>query len=350
MSLYRVESGLIFDDQFNGDSGIWELSPPADCQIADGQMLLRHSQYETTALFELPNEPTVLFEVTADYTPMEMCDEGGIVIWKDGTRKLEFLETVDTTSEEYSRWRAWKKQSNWFFSADRGSGWETIDNGPLSAIKAGIVLKNKQKPGYQQLIVKRAIVCKGKSIKIGDLEQGFQVKISDHQGLVLCEAVVQAEMSGVEMELPSAHIYGYIDVYDSDNRLVVSMGALDLYGGDIFCLGTKLQVRWNEQELKRAENNHLGTMYDNQIEVEMDMYNPSDSITATNVIVKIAEYAGKFGYEWVDIALDGVSYAKELIIEQLLPQQTVSFFVKVIRRGFQFQLEPGRFFIHITHL
>lgn len=102
VSIYRLESGLIFDDKFELIDSRWELSPPSYFSQSEQGLVISHSENDTMMLFDIPNYDTLLFEVTSDYTPEETCDEGGIVIWKDASYKLEFLETKGDTTENFS--------------------------------------------------------------------------------------------------------------------------------------------------------------------------------------------------------------------------------------------------------
>ncbi|MFC7561300.1 hypothetical protein ACFQY3_23745 [Paenibacillus farraposensis] len=146
MGIYKKWSGLIFDDTFQSGEihSRYQISPTTACTLNTGlqQLIMSHTEQETMLLFDAPkDEPTLLLEVTADYVPIAYGDEGGIVIWQDGYHRLEFLESRDTTTREYSRWRAEKKGNQWTFYANRGLGWELFDSADLVAEKIGILLK-----------------------------------------------------------------------------------------------------------------------------------------------------------------------------------------------------------------
>jgi len=398
MGLYRKQSGLIFDDTFAELNARWQLSPssavyldvqypnsptPVDVTPATptpsdptpqeptpatptpvtpamptpvvSQLVLAHSDQDTMVLFDLPqNEHELLLQVTADYVPTKAGDEGGIIIWKDGYFKLEFLESLDTTTREYSQWRAHKIGTRWEFSADRGSGYELFDSAFLDATKAGVILKNPYEDGYEPLRLDRVILCRGTKVSVGNLGPGYTVYLCDENGYEVRSLVVPPEHSGVEFELPTIPFTGMIRVFDVGNVFLSSIGPTVMYGGDIFLLGTDLEVWWNGKELSVDGSTYLGTMYDNQILVQMEVRNPTTATYAKDIKVSVLQYLNEFGYEWVDVAPDvgGVpgEFADQINIGDLAPQEVKYIWVKVTRLEPRFQLDPADFVLDITHL
>ncbi|WP_241254544.1 cell adhesion protein [Brevibacillus sp. SYP-B805] len=293
-------------------------------------------------------------QVTADYIPAKAGDEGGIIVWKDGYFKLEFLESLDTTTKEYSQWRAHKIGSRWEFSADRGSGYELFDAAFLDATKAGIILKNPYEDGYEPLRLDRVILCRGKKVSVGNLGPGYTVYLCDENGYEVKSLVVPPEHSGVEFELPTIPFTGMIRVFGVGNAFLSSIGPTVMYGGDVFVLGTDLEVWWNGKELRIDSSTYLGTMYDNQILVQMEVRNPTTATYAQDIKVSVMQYLNEFGYEWVDVAPDvgGLpgEFADTINIGDLAPQEGKYIWVKVTRLEPIFQLDPADFILDITHL
>ncbi|MEJ9203131.1 hypothetical protein P4W02_17030, partial [Bacillus thuringiensis] len=104
MSIHRVQTGLIFDDNFETLDSRWIVSPTDSYTYSDSdkQLVLKHNSTDrsTNALFSLPqNEDELLLQVHSNYTPKYLGDEGGLVIWKNALEKVEFLESEDSIYE-----------------------------------------------------------------------------------------------------------------------------------------------------------------------------------------------------------------------------------------------------------
>ncbi|ALA07175.1 putative cell adhesion protein [Brevibacillus phage SecTim467] len=359
MGIYKKWSGAIFDDRFDSGSihSRYTLSPSDSVTLDStlGQLVIPHNEGDTSVMFDVPEEPTLLMEVTADYVPTELMDEGGIIIWQDGYHRLEFLESKDTTVREYSRWRALKKGNKWTFFANRGSGWEVFDTAPMVAEKMGVILRNKHKDGFDTLNVDRIVVCKSDKFTVGNLPAGYTVYLCNPEGNTISTAVVEPNWTGCEIALPSVPYNGIIRVYDVDGNLLSSLGAFDIYGGDVFLFGTELEVHWNGKELNKEKETYLGTMYDGQILVQMVLENPSKEKPASTITLGILKYLEKFGYEWTDICQDDGNdrptgdFSKLLDMGHLGPSGSKKFWMKVEKTGGHFQIEPLHFILDISH-
>jgi hypothetical protein len=360
MGIYRKSSGLLFDDKF--DSGNihsrYTLSPSNACVLDTtlGQLVMSHTDGDTSVLFDVPsNEQTLMLEVTADYVPAEQMDEGGILIWQDGYRKLEFLESRDTTTQEYSRWRALKKGNRWTFYADRGNGWELFDSAVLVAEKMGVILKNPDSNGFVPLKIDRIVLCRGSKITVGNLPSGYSVYLCDPSGNSVASATVEPNWTGVEIELPTIPYYGIIRVYDEQGTLLSSLGAFDIYGGDVFLFGTELKVFWKGKELNVDKDTYLGTMYDDQILVQMELFNPSPQKPANTITLGILQYLDYYGYTWVDLCHDDGAdnpagdFAKLIDMGRLEPLESRKFWMKVQRLEEHFDIKPMHFILDINH-
>ncbi|MWV43088.1 cell adhesion protein [Paenibacillus sp. HJL G12] len=361
MGLYKKTSGLIFDDGFHSGSlnSRYSLSPEdaPTLDISQNQLVIPHTDSETMVLFSVPeNEQTLIFEVTADYIPQEVGDEGGILIWHDGYHRLEFLESKDSTTREYSKWRAQKEGNRWTFYANRGSGWELFDSANVEALKMGVVLKNPEKLNYDALKLDRWILCRSNKITIGNLPQGYTIYLCDSSGYMIHSATVEPLWTGVELDLPILPYHGILKVFDENGVQLSSIGPVDLYGGDMYLYGTDLRVLWKGEELNLTNDTYLGTMYDHVIEVQMELYNPSNNKAATGITMGILKYLEEFGYEWADICHDdgqdkpSGNYTQKLDMGTLGPLDKMKFWMKVERKSERFGIKPIHFILDITHL
>nr|WP_151734248.1 cell adhesion protein [Paenibacillus tengchongensis] len=361
VGIYKKWSGLIFDDKFDGGSpdSRYTLSPADACRLDTGlsQLSVSHTAPESMVLFDVPeNEPSLAFEVTADYVPTAPGDEGGIVIWEDGYHRLEFLESKDTALREYSKWRACKKNNTWTFYANRGEGWELFDSAAIAGRKMGVVLKNENSQEFVKLNLDRYVLCRSTRITVGNLPEGYTVYLCDPEGNSVASATAAPLWTGVELELPALPYTGILRVYDEQGVLLSSLGSFDLYGGDTYLYGTDLRVLWNDAELSLTQETYLGTMYDNKIEIPMKLYNPNTHKAARNISMGILKYLEEFGYEWADICHDNGLNQPDRIYEQRLdmgsldPLGSRTFWMKVERKSQHFGIKPIHFILDITHI
>ncbi|MFF2889464.1 cell adhesion protein [Paenibacillus sp. NPDC057967] len=351
----------MFDDGFDngGVHSRYTLSPTNTGYLdtSSGQFILNHTEDDNLMLFDIPdNEFNLLLEVTADYIPTEYGDEGGIVVWKDGESRIEFLESMDTAIREYSKWRALRKGNRWTFYADRGSGWELFDTDSLVASKLGVVLKNKDVSSYVPMKVDRMVLCKSDKLTVGNLPEGFTVYLCDPGGDSVASATVEKNWTGVEITVPTMPYNGILRVYDTNGNLVSSLGAFDIYGGDSFLYGSELQVHWKGKELNVTGDTYLGTMYDNAILVQMELVNPSNTKPAFQVKIGILQYLDMFGYEWVELCEDDgadaplMNFSPFLELPEVPPASHLKFWMKVEKKNDHFGIKPIHFILDINHL
>jgi hypothetical protein len=359
LGIYKKWDGLIFDDKFDGGNihSRYTLSPSETITLDNtlGQLVMPHTESDTSVMFDVPAEQNLLMEVTADYIPTELLDEGGIIVWQDGYHRLEFLESKDTTVQEYSRWRALKKGNKWTFFANRGNGWEIFDTAPMVAEKIGVILKNRMAENFDSLKLDRVVVCKSDKFTVGNLPMGYSVYLCDPDGNATASATVEPNWTGCEIELPSMPYNGIIRVYDAHGTLLSSLGAFDIYGGDVYLFGTELKVLWQGKELNKEKDTYVGTMYDNQILVQMVLNNPSEEKPANTIALGILKYLEEFGYEWADLCHDdGLDtpvgdFSKILDMGSLEPLESRKFWMKVEKLEDRFGIKPLHFILDINH-
>ena len=355
MSLYRKHLGLIFDDDFMTDTGKWTSSPSNACVLNEAAGLLRmhHSDVGTVALIDLPKtESNLAFQVSANYLPTAEGDEGGIVVWQDAVNKLEFVESLDTRTDEYLVWRAVKSGNYWKFYAKRNDAWEFFDSAPLNASMIGITLKGASQDKFVNLDVDRTILCKGLNVQVGNLKQGWRVELVSEYDEVIESRTAPQHFSGVDISLPSLPFFGKILVYDDTNTKLEETESMDLYGGDAFLYGTDMELLWDGVELSRFNETYLGSLYDNQILKKLVVRNPSEH-TALDVRVTVEQYQSRFGYEWVDVALDTGDNPGEfgdvVSLGDIVSQGSAPFWVRFLKSGDRFTLKPAKFILDVSH-
>lgn len=360
-SIYRVESGLIFDDGFDTLDSRWSVSPSTQSTVyneTERSLTLKHSDKGyTTALFELPQgEDELLFEVHANYVPHTVGDEGGLLIWKSAMEKLEFFESLDTTLEgEYSYWRVVKRNNLWSFFAYKGGSWELFDSAVIvDTVLAGIALSGEPKEGFESLGIRRAFLCRGKHVTVGNVSSGYKLQLLDANDVVINEQVVPEHHAGANMELPWIPYTGKIRVIDvkAGNIVKATTTVTDIYGGDVFMAGTDLTVFWDGMELDQLNPNRLGALKNNNLLEKMTLANTTSGDVAENIELKIAVFRDSWGWEWVDVAQDNKGepgeFSDAIKLGDLQAGQTVDFWVH-ITRGEQFSTAPVYFLLDIRN-
>ncbi|MGG3801277.1 hypothetical protein [Metabacillus fastidiosus] len=374
MSITRVRSGLIFDDNFDTLDTRWVVSP-SDSYIhsdTDKRLTLVHNPTDrsTNALFQLPqDEEELLLQVQADYIPTHLGDEGGIVIWKNALEKVEFLESEDTNQTgEYSIWRAIKRQNLWTFFAQKNDAWELFDSTIcINPTMAGVVLKGVERTNYAPINMDRVILCRGSNITVGNLTGGCKVTLVDATDMsIVNESIVPDNHSGVSIELPSIPFRGKVEVYELDSstgNYVLRDDHKDyavMYGGDAFMRGTDLKVFWKGKELSEITPTHLGALKDDEIEYKMTVLNNTIDSVAENVEISIAVYNQDFGWEWCDLANDvngnpGLYQDLSVTIGTLLAGESKDFWVKITKKDLtpeqeaKQKMRPSHFYLNVRN-
>jgi hypothetical protein len=359
LAVYKYLSGLIFDDRFESVHPRWAFSPSDKVTQDSTGLTLEHSEGETLALFDIPeDEVSLLFEVNADYVPTQFCDEGGLVIWKDADNRLDLFESLHTTDGEYSSWRAHKKGNTWTFYAKKNGSWEIIDSAVLVASKMGIALSGSPSdvafPEFVPLIAKSAILCRSGSLSVGNVSPGDRIELISETSDVVESMVIPEGHAGTDIPLPSIPFRGKIAIYTPSNELLSSSDFADIYGGDVYLYGSDLEVTYSDgTELSTIDFNNLGSMLGNIIEVKLYVKNPA-AIPASEVTIGVLKYMEDFGYEWVDVAHDSSgspgAYSDLLDIGHLSAYEMKPFWVRVARADEVFTYKPAHFIIDIKHI
>lgn len=372
MSIHRVQSGLIFDDNFETLDTRWLVSPSDSYDYSEEgkRLTLSHNPTDrsTNALFSLPqDEDELLMQVHAEYVPRYLGDEGGIVIWKNALEKVEFLESEDTAQVgEYSVWRAIKRQNLWTFFAEKNNAWELFDSTIcIDPTMAGVVLKGVPRNGYVPLPVDRVILCRGAHVTVGNVNSLYRVVLLNDNGDVVNEQIVPDGFSGIDIELPTIPFRGKIKIYDRNSQgnyvlIDEQLEYTDMYGGDMFLRGTDLKVVWDGRELSEVTPTHLGALKQDQIEQKMTVLNDTTGNVAENTQISVAIYKEEFGWEWCDLAEDvngipGPYQDTTIPIGTLFAGESKDFWVKITRipltdaQKLKQQMRPTHFFLEIRN-
>lgn len=352
--IYEIESGLLFIDNFNELNSRWIVSPPSSYSISDREGFLRLKHNENNDVLMLVDKPNfdIAIQAFVEYSPIVVGDEGGLLVYRSSTQKVEFLENKDDVNSLTQReWLAESEGDVWNFFTKKADGFEFVENGVLDAVKLGLTLKKGNGTDFANLDVDRVIVTRGRKLTLKNLEQSIRVVLKDINETIVSDNTVQEGMTGLEIVLPSLEFEGTLEIYSIDGQLFASKNAV-FYGGDVYSLGTLIQIMWGENELETTESTNIGNMVGGVREIKLDIHNPS-GIVINNLKVAITQYMDKFGYTWADIAEDingsPSNYVDELIFPTMNPLETKSIWLKVTKGHDYMGLENLKFNIHIEH-
>lgn len=358
--IQRVESGLIFEDNMETVDSRWEISPSDSFTHRKEERTLNLTHNDrgyTTALFDIPqDEDHLLFEVHANYYPQEVGDEGGLVVWKSAMEKLEFFESVDSSEEgDYSYWRVIKRNNLWAFYAYKNGSWELFDSSVcINPVFMGVGLSGIGRTGYRNLGIRKALLCRGKHITVGNVNTGYIIQLLDDLDVVIEEQIVPTGHSGSTVELPWIPFTGKVKVIDvhGGNAVVAESEVLEIYGGDVFMIGTDLTVFWKGNALDENNPTNIGAMKYGVIEEKMTLANTTSGNVAEDIAIKVAVYRDSFGWEWASVSNDlngkPVGFTDSIEMGTLQAGETRDFWVRV-DKGVEFSTKPIYFMLDITN-
>ncbi|NKW92522.1 MULTISPECIES: hypothetical protein [Bacillus cereus group] len=350
VSLYEKESGKIFVDDFDSINPKWLMSPSNTFNnvVKKGFLRMNHSADKDVML--LIDKPLSNFaiQVIADYAPTKEGDEGGLLIYQNEKNKVEFLESYSANSSRSNKeWMAICKEDQWDFYTKTDTFFDYADNDSLAVKRIGVVLKRGTAEGFVPLDINKIIMTTSNMLRLRQLYENYKVVLKDTADNILSTNIVAAAHTGIDILLPSLEFEGIIEIYDAENELLAKKQAT-FYGGDMYCMGSSLQIKMNSEELNTTDPTNLGYMVNNERIVKMTIVN--DNIgTATNIKLSIQQYMEKVGYTWALISLDGTSYLNEIQIDSVAAQSTRDFWVKVVKDTNFLAFEPIYFNIHLKH-
>ncbi|PEQ31501.1 hypothetical protein [Bacillus thuringiensis] len=350
VSLYEKESGKIFVDDFDSINPKWLMSPSNafNNAVKKGFLRMNHSADKDVMLLIDKPQSNFAIQVIADYAPTKEGDEGGLLIYQNEKNKVEFLESYSANgSQSNKEWMAICKEDQWDFYTKTDTFFDYVDNDSLVAKRIGVVLKRGTTEGFVSLDINKIIMTTNNMLRLRQLYENYKVVLKDTADNILSTNIVAAAHTGIDILLPSLEFEGIIEIYDGENELIAKKQAT-FYGGDMYCMGSSLQIKMNSEELNTTDPTNLGYMVNNERIVKMTIVN--DNIgAATNIKLSIQQYMEKVGYTWTLISLDGTSYLNEIQIDSVAAQSTRDFWVKVVKDTNFLAFEPIYFNIHLKH-
>ncbi|PEQ64706.1 hypothetical protein CN470_03595 [Bacillus cereus] len=350
VSLYEKESGKIFVDDFDSVNPKWLMSPSNSFNnaVKKGFLRMNHSTDKDVMLLIDKPQSNFAIQVIADYAPIKEGDEGGLLIYQNEKNKVEFLESYSANgSQSVKEWMAICKENQWDFYTKTDTFFDYADNDSLAAKRIGVVLKRGTAEGFVPLDINKIIMTTSNMLRLRQLYENYKVVLKDTADNILSTNIVAAAHTGIDILLPSLEFEGIIEIYDEENELIAKKQAT-FYGGDMYCMGSSLQIKMNSAELNTTDPTNLGYMVNNERIVKMTIVN--DNIgAATNIKLSIQQYMEKIGYTWALISLDGTSYSNEIQIDSVTAQSTRDCWVKVVKDTNFLAFEPIYFNIHLKH-
>ncbi|MCJ0846301.1 hypothetical protein [Bacillus cereus] len=350
VSLYEKESGKIFVDDFDSVNPKWLMSPSNSFNnaVKKGFLRMNHSTDKDVMLLIDKPQSNFAIQVIADYAPIKEGDEGGLLIYQNEKNKVEFLESYSANgSKSVKEWMAICKENQWDFYTKTDTFFDYADNDSLAAKRIGVVLKRGTAEGFVPLDINKIIMTTSNMLRLRQLYENYKVVLKDTADNILSTNIVAAAHTGIDILLPSLEFEGIIEIYDEENELIAKKQAT-FYGGDMYCMGSSLQIKMNSAELNTTDPTNLGYMVNNERIVKMTIVN--DNIgAATNIKLSIQQYMEKIGYTWALISLDGTNYLNEIQIDSVAAQSTRDFWVKVVKDTNFLAFEPIYFNIHLKH-
>ncbi|OUB26106.1 hypothetical protein BK708_14655 [Bacillus thuringiensis serovar yunnanensis] len=350
VSLYEKESGKIFVDDFDSINPNWLMSPSNafNNAVKKGFLRMNHSTDKDVMLLIDKPHSNFAIQVIADYAPTKEGDEGGLLIYQNEKNKVEFLESYSSNSSQSNKeWMAICKENQWDFYTKTDTFFDYADNDSLAVKRIGVVLKRGTAEGFVPLDINKIIMTTSNMLRLRQLYENYKVVLKDTADNILSTNIVAAAHTGIDILLPSLEFEGIIEIYNEENELIAKKQAT-FYGGDMYCMGSSLQIKMNSEELNTTDPTNLGYMVNNERIVKMTIVN--DNIGAvTNIKLSIQQYMEKVGYTWALISLDGTSYSNEIQIDSVAAQSTRDFWVKVVKDTNFLAFEPIYFNIHLKH-
>ncbi|PDZ35880.1 hypothetical protein [Bacillus toyonensis] len=350
VSLYEKESGKLFVDDFDSVNPKWLMSPSNTFNnaVKKGFLRMNHSADKDVMLLIDKPQSNFAIQVIADYAPTKEGDEGGLLIYQNEKNKVEFLESYSSNSSQSNKeWMAICKEDQWDFYTKTDTFFDYTDNDSLAAKRIGVVLKRGTAEGFVPLDINKIIMTTSNMLRLRQLYENYKVVLKDTADNILSTNIVAAAHTGIDILLPSLEFEGIIEIYDEENELLAKKQAT-FYGGDMYCMGSSLQIKMNSAELNTTDPTNLGYMVNNERIVKMTIIN--DNIgAATNIKLSIQQYMEKVGYTWALISLDGTNYLNEIQIDSVAAQSTRDFWVKVVKDTNFLAFEPIYFNINLKH-
>lgn len=346
--LNRINSGLVFRDQFNTHEldPKWQVSPSDESRYTlteePGCLRLRHGDPDLYILMDSPRFDFV-FEIDTNYDPLRASDQGGITVYRDHETFIELLEFYDPntgTTIKYDTIRMIKRADLYegYGTNDGGRTWELIGTSFMSATKIGMVLHGVLEADSDTLDVKEVRMYRDTSLQIANLVEGMTVRLFDGAGLLLSEQKVGANKDHAKLNLQNTTfpLTGKLELYDATGTFLAETAVFsDLWGGDVFYYGVKLDLEIDSVLVRPDREYQLGYMKNGSIEKKVKLINTHD-VTVYNVHASVLAHSDYYGWEWVDIANDVFgqpgTYKDVILVGDIGPGQSVNVWIKIVRQ------------------
>jgi hypothetical protein len=347
----RISNGLVLIDKFDSNelNPIWQVSPSDNTRYSltekPGYLRMKHGDPD---LFILMNSPRFdfVFEVDTSYVPERASDSGGITAFRDQQTRIELLEYYDPTTgttKGYDRLRMVRQADlfSGYGSNDNGKTWELIGISYLSAPKIGMVLHGIQEAQSDNLNVSEVRMYRDTTVQVGNLVPGQKVRLVDSAGKEIGNATCKADTDYAKIDCFSSNypLTGKVQIYDTVGFLLDETEILtDIWGGDIFWYGVKLDLMVDNVLMRQDREYQLGNMESGVIERLMYVINNND-IPLYNVRCSVQAMSEYYGWEWTDVAGDLYgfpnAYSDSILIGTIKPGEQIPIWCKVTRRPYQ---------------
>jgi hypothetical protein len=347
----RIANGLVFQDKFDTDEldARWQVSPSDDSRYSltekPGYLRLKHGDPD---LFILMNSPRYDFVMEVDtlYVPTRASDQGGVVAFRDKDTRIELLEYYDPatgTTIAYDKLRLIRKADLFegYGSNDNGKTWDLIGVSYMSAPKVGMVLHGIQEAQSDDLDIDEVRMYRDTTVQVGNLIPGQIVKLVTETGTVIGTETCKENSDHIRIDCTNVSfpLKGNVQVFDTSGFLLDESGLIDdLWGGDVFWYGVKLDLEIDGIQLRQDREYQLGNMENGLIERRLFVVNNND-IPIYNVRISVMALSEYYGWEWADIASDLFgepgTYQDTILVGTIQPGDRIPIWCKITRRPYQ---------------
>lgn len=352
--LKRVQSGLFFEDTYRtralGDN--YTLSPSDFTRVSlterQGFLRLKHGE-EPLFLFidDLENLNEYVVEFHNLYNPTSVGDEGGVIVYKNDTEKLELVEYFDEVkgvamTYPYIRLHRNGDIYSAFYSND-GEEWEYLGSETFSGkgAKVGFFLYGSE---GQDLDIDYIKVYKSPNVVIQGVPKNYNVKLFDGEGQLVSNNRATKDHANIflkMLDIPFPDDFT-IQITDDSGELVGQTELSHCELGDEYRFQYALDVHVIREEgdfqAKIETKNYLGNVENHEGDMYLErlirVHNPFETYAFRNVQVEPVKYEDE-GYLGVVLArdLDGVksSFVTKLSLGDILPKKNVYMWIRAYR-------------------
>lgn len=286
--------------------------------------------------------------------------ENNTDISKEGVENYEDTEAVIFVDTLYHYIKFTKNKYKYvFWASEDGNKW--IEVGNVKFDDSGVIgffiygTTDSEILNNSHCFFKTFALYKSKYITINGIERKQEMEIYDKNGTILMRtdnikfthmisrSSKQCIINTTTMPMPIQN--GKLRIYSKtnyENTIAEFDLGEEVYGGDSFTLERDIRLFINNQELNPLEPYNLGVFYRGSYYIKVDIYNKENYIL-TDVKVKVIKYSEYYGgEEAVAVALydenkieSELVYNKEIVINELIPSESRSFFMKLIDKPVQ---------------